>query len=98
MDRRLLGKSGLQLVQRIINMRILAVATLLGMTMGMAFAASRPVVVELFTLAGLLRLPTSRRAASPPQGDGSWCSRPRSACVLFEQCRLDGSIFSPARD
>jgi len=52
MDRRLLGKSGLQLVQRIMNMRILAVATLLGMTMGTALASPRPVVVELFTSQG----------------------------------------------
>jgi hypothetical protein len=52
MDRRILGKSGLQLVQRFMNLRVLAVATLFGMTMSTAFAAPRPVVVELFTSQG----------------------------------------------
>ena len=52
MDRRGLGQSGLQLVQRIMALRILAVVTLFGLMAGTAFAAPRPVVVELFTSQG----------------------------------------------
>jgi hypothetical protein len=52
MNRRVLGQSGLQLVQRIMNLSILAIATLFGLTAGTAFAAPRPVVVELFTSQG----------------------------------------------
>jgi hypothetical protein len=49
MDRRLLGKSRLQLVQWIMNMRLLNGFFLLGLMTGTATAAPRPVVVELFT-------------------------------------------------
>jgi hypothetical protein len=49
MDRRLLGKSRLQLVQWIMNMRLLKSFVLLGLMTGTAIAAPRPVVVELFT-------------------------------------------------
>jgi hypothetical protein len=52
MDRRILGQLGLQLVQRVIKLRILAVVALFGLTAGTAFASSRPVVVELFTSQG----------------------------------------------
>jgi hypothetical protein len=52
MDRRVLGQSGLQLVQRIMKLCILAVATLFGLTAGTAFGSPRPVVVELFTSQG----------------------------------------------
>ncbi len=52
MDRRVLSQSGLQLVQRIMNLRILAIVTLLVLTAGTAFGALRPVVVELFTSQG----------------------------------------------
>jgi hypothetical protein len=52
MDRRGLGQSGLQLVQRIMNLRMLGVVTLVGLTASTAFAAPRPVVVELFTSQG----------------------------------------------
>ena len=52
MDRRGLGQSGLQLVQRIMNLRVLAVVTLVGLTASTAFAAPRPAVVELFTSQG----------------------------------------------
>jgi hypothetical protein len=51
MDWRVLSQSGLQRVQRIRNLCILAVATL-GLTAGTAFGASRQVVVELFTSQG----------------------------------------------
>ena len=49
MDRRLLGKSRLQLVQWIMNMHLLKSFALLGLMTGTAIAAPRPVVVELFT-------------------------------------------------
>ncbi len=49
MDRGLLGKSRLQLVQRIMNMRLLGGFALLGLMTGTAIAAPRPVVVEMFT-------------------------------------------------
>jgi hypothetical protein len=50
MDRRLLGKPTLQLVQWIMKMmRLLKGFILLGLTTGTAIAAPRPVVVELFT-------------------------------------------------
>jgi hypothetical protein len=52
MDRRLLGKSRLQLVHRIMNMRTLAGIALFGLMTGTAIAAPRPVVVELFTSQG----------------------------------------------
>jgi hypothetical protein len=52
MDRRILGQSGLQLVQRIVTIRILAGVALFGLMTGTAFAAPRPVVVELFTSQG----------------------------------------------
>jgi hypothetical protein len=52
MDRRVLGQSGLKLVQRIMNLRVLAIVTLFGLMASTAFAASRPVVVELFTSQG----------------------------------------------
>jgi hypothetical protein len=52
MDWRVLGQSGLQLVQRIMDLRILAVVTMFGLTAGTASAAPRPVVVELFTSQG----------------------------------------------
>jgi hypothetical protein len=52
MGGRVLGQSGLQLVERIMDLRILAVVTLFGLTAGTASAASRPVVVELFTSLG----------------------------------------------
>ena len=52
MDRRVVGQSGLQLVQWIMKLRILAVATMLGMITGTAFGAPRPVVAELFTSQG----------------------------------------------
>jgi hypothetical protein len=52
MDRRILGKSGLQLVQRVVTRRILAGVALFGLMTGAAFAAPRPVVVELFTSQG----------------------------------------------
>lgn len=49
MDRRILGKSGLQLVQRLVIRNVLAGTALFGLMTGIAFAAPRPVVVELFT-------------------------------------------------
>jgi hypothetical protein len=49
MDRPILDQSRLQLVQRIMNLRILAALILLGLTAGTAFGGPRPVVVELFT-------------------------------------------------
>ena len=52
MDRRILGKTRLQLVQWIMKMRILAGVALFGLMSGTAFAALRPVVVELFTSQG----------------------------------------------
>ena len=52
MDWRILGKSRLQLVQRVMIRPILAGAALFGLMSGTAFAASRPVVVELFTSQG----------------------------------------------
>lgn len=52
MDRRILGKAGLQLVQRIMIRGAFAIAALLGLMAGPAFAATRPVVVELFTSQG----------------------------------------------
>lgn len=52
MDRWILGKSRLQLVQRVMIRPILAGVALFGLTSGTAFAASRPVVVELFTSQG----------------------------------------------
>ena len=52
MGGRVLGQSGLQLVERIMDLRILAVVTLFGLTAGTAFVAPRPVVVELFTSQG----------------------------------------------
>ena len=52
MDRRILGKSGLQLVQRLMIRRLLAGLALFGLMTGAAFAAPRPVVVELFTSQG----------------------------------------------
>ena len=52
MDRRILGKSRLQLVQRVMIRPILAGVALFGLMSGTAFAASRPVVVELFTSQG----------------------------------------------
>ena len=52
MDRRILGKSRLQLVQRIMIRPILAGVALFGLMAGTAFAGSQPVVVELFTSQG----------------------------------------------
>jgi hypothetical protein len=52
MDRRILGQSGLQLVQWIMTRHLLAGVAFFGLMTGTAFAASRPVVVELFTSQG----------------------------------------------
>ena len=52
MDRRVLGKSGLQLVQWVMTRYLLAGIALFGLTTGAAVAAPRPVVVELFTSQG----------------------------------------------
>lgn len=49
MDRWILGKSGLQLVQRVMTRNVLASIALFGLMTGTAFGAVRPVVVELFT-------------------------------------------------
>ena len=59
MDWRVLGQSSLLLLQRIMNLRILAVATLLGMTMGTAFGAPSASGGGAVHLAGLFRLPAS---------------------------------------
>jgi hypothetical protein len=52
MDWRILGKSRVQLVQRVMSRRLLTTATLFSLLAGTAFAAPRPVVVELFTSQG----------------------------------------------
>ncbi len=52
MDRRVLGQSRLQLVQRVMTRHLLAGVAFFGLMTGTAFAASRPVVVELFTSQG----------------------------------------------
>lgn len=52
MDGRVLGKTRLQLVQWIMKMRILIATALFGLMSGVAAAAPRPVVVELFTSQG----------------------------------------------
>ncbi len=52
MDRRILGMTGLKLVRRLMTRRVLATAVLTGLLAGQAYAASRPVVVELFTSQG----------------------------------------------
>ena len=59
MDRRALGQSGLQLVQRIMNLRILAVVILLGLTAGTAFWGPSAGGSGAVHLAGLFRLPAS---------------------------------------
>jgi hypothetical protein len=52
MDRRILGQSGLQLVQRVMIRHVLACVAVFGVMTGAACAAPRPVVVELFTSQG----------------------------------------------
>lgn len=52
MDRRVLGKTRIQLVQRVMIRSTLTIAALVGLLTGTAFAATRPVVVELFTSQG----------------------------------------------
>ena len=52
MDRRILGKSRLQLVQRVMILRILAGVALFGLMSGAASAASGRCVVEFFTSQG----------------------------------------------
>ena len=59
MYRRALGQSGLQLVQRIMNLRILAVVILLGLTAGTAFWGPSAGGSGAVHLAGLFRLPAS---------------------------------------
>jgi hypothetical protein len=52
MNKRIAGQSELQMVQRVIIRHVLACVATFGGMIGTAFAATRPVVVELFTSQG----------------------------------------------